>query len=110
MYKKTKIIIFNKGGKKVRKYLYSFPYAQNIIEIVNVVNYQYLGTVFSSNDQFNQAISKSSGQRPKGLLCINEEYSQQSNNARIKILRYYDITDFKLCKWYLGTNTLSKPE
>ena len=38
---KTKIVIFNKGGCKIKRF--KFTYKENIVEIVNI--YQYLGLV-----------------------------------------------------------------
>ena len=50
---KTKIVIFNKGGCKIKRF--KFTYKENIVEIVN--SYQYLGLVFNSNGNFNQTVN-----------------------------------------------------
>ena len=50
---KTKILIFNKSGKKIKRY--KFIYNGRTIEIAE--SYQYLGLVFRNNGNFNKAIN-----------------------------------------------------
>ena len=76
---KTKIVIFNKGGCKIKRF--KFMYKENIVEIVN--SYQYLGLVFNSNGNFNQAVNVL---HDKGRKAIYTLFKKIPNcNAKVGI-------------------------
>lgn len=52
-YKKSKIIVFQKGGRRKK---YSFTYKKQNIEVVK--NYVYLGTQFSNSGTFREAADR----------------------------------------------------
>ena len=67
--KKTKVIIFNKGGLNISKYTFTFK--GNTIEIVD--KYCYLGVVFNRSGSFKDAIMNLRGKCLKAYFSLYQK-------------------------------------
>ena len=70
---KTKVIIFNKGGKKLQK----FKFYVNDSEIEIAQSYCYLGIIFSSCGTFNRAISALHDKARKAFFALKQMETSQ---------------------------------
>ena len=73
---KTKVIIFNKGGHKVKRFV--FWYDGNTIEVVN--EYCYLGIMFTASGTFKAAITDLSTRARRALFKL-KQFDVRSNVA-----------------------------
>ncbi len=65
---KSKVILFNKGGHKIKKY--SFTYNGNPLEIVN--QYCYLGIIFSSSGTFKAATEDLMDRASRAMFALKQ--------------------------------------
>ena len=82
---KTKIVIFNKSGHKIKRYKFSYQSTRNIIEIVE--SYQYLGLIFSSNGNFNRALSTLRDKGRKACYALNKKIPNCNVKIGIKLFK-----------------------
>ena len=80
---KTKIIIFNKGGSKIRKFV--FYYKNTQIEIAQ--SYCYLGIEFSTAGTFNLAISKLKEKANKALFSLQYFNTHGNIDLSLKLFK-----------------------
>jgi hypothetical protein len=78
---KTKVIIFNKGGKLLKKF--NFTYKGNVIDIVQ--NYCYLGIVFNAAGSFKPACSRLCDQALKALFKIKQLNIRNNIGTALKL-------------------------
>ena len=73
---KTKVIIFNKSGKILKNF--SFSYGDKVIQLTN--EYKYLGIIFKASGTFSDAIIHLSKKASKAAFCIWKSlYSDKCN-------------------------------
>ena len=78
---KTKIMIFNKGGRIIKKS--NFLYNNSPLEIVK--NYKYLGLVFDCSGNFNQAIHNLNEKGKKALYVLIQKVPYSNVPINIKL-------------------------
>ena len=76
---KTKVLIFNRGGKKISNYI--FQLMGHNIEIVN--NYCYLGIIFTKSGSFDKANDALYDKALKAFFKFKQLYPQ--NNVKLAI-------------------------
>ena len=82
---KTKILIFNKSGKKIKGY--KFIYKGRTIETAK--SYQYLGLVFSNNGNFNKAINILKEKGRKAVYILMRKLSNYNVTLGIKLFHVF---------------------
>jgi len=90
--KKTKVMIFNKGGHVIKRF--KFTYNSEALELTQ--KYCYLGIVFTSSGNFNSALDALNDKASKVLFKIRQFDTRQHlsltiklfNNLVVPILRY----------------------
>lgn len=73
---KTKVMIFNKSGKVIRKYI--FRYNDHVLEITN--KYKYLGILFKPSGSFTKATELLCKKAKKALFCIYKTLNSDKLN------------------------------
>ena len=72
---KTKVMIFNKSGKVLKGYTFSFE--EQSLELVS--EYKYLGIIFKPSGSFSFAINYLSKKTSKAMFCIRKTlYSEKT--------------------------------
>ena len=79
--KKTKIIIFNKGGKKIQRF--HFTLASETLEIAQ--SYCYLGITFTSSGNFNAACSNITDRAMKAFFKLKQINPRENALLTIKL-------------------------
>ena len=81
---KTKIIIFNKAGRVLKGY--NFTYGNILLEHVN--EYKYLGIYFRSSGIFTQGIKYLCNKALKAIFCIKKALISDSMNTGLYVTLY----------------------
>jgi hypothetical protein len=74
---KTKVMIFNKSGKVLKGYNFSFE--EQSLELVS--EYKYLGIIFKPSGSFSFAINYLSKKASKAMFCIRKTLYSEKLNA-----------------------------
>ena len=74
---KTKVIIFNKSGKLLKGF--SFTYDGQTVEIVS--EYKYLGIIFKPSCSFSEATNYLCKKAPKASFCIRKAVASEYLNV-----------------------------
>ena len=90
--KKTKIIIFNKGGHRISKN--KFYYGHDEVEMVQ--SYCYLGIIFSASGNFNLALQNL---RDKALKAFHHFRQFDFRNNILLALKLFDILNYGCEAW-----------
>jgi hypothetical protein len=78
---KTKVIVFNKGGKALKNII--LVYKSNVVEIVG--SYSYLGIVFNTSGSFKDAVQTLKDKGMKALYSVMQHSSLCQPNVAIKL-------------------------
>ncbi|MCU7800554.1 MAG: reverse transcriptase family protein [gamma proteobacterium symbiont of Lucinoma myriamae] len=81
---KTKVIIFNKAGKIIKNY--KFTYEGTEVEVVN--EYKYLGIIFKPSGTFTHGIAYLCKKASKALFCIRKALISENIHAGLFLKLY----------------------
>lgn len=90
---KTKIIIFNKAGKQLKNFHFSFR--SEVIELVS--SYTYLGIVFNSCGSFSQAVDRLVEQANKALYKLKQKNVQNNVVTALKLFDTLILPILRYC-------------
>ena len=90
---KTKIMVFNKGGKTLKKH--RFQYNQDLLEVT--ASYQYLGIVFSSCGSFTKAVEHLTNQAFKAMFKLKQKLNMQNVPTALKLFDVLILPIIRYC-------------